>query len=329
MVRLANLYRHSLDSLVTGEAKRQAGAVPKFSGRTAPQDLSEPDQEELVSFRDFLRTVDPPQRRERFKPRQFETIQALVHRWVAHIGMRDSLPVPILEMIRACGIVVRFTALNDLAGALIPGDSDHADGILINSDQPYARQRHTAAHELGHFLLGHESREVSCQLGRRFDSAEVHADQFAGELLVPVDPLMKKVADLKAEPLENQILRLATAFLVSFQAMTTRLSKLGAISPSDADRLGKLKVGPIERAVHGGAKRAVVKFKPTTLANLVRQVETSSNSSIGVEGVRRLQELAFYEYVSSVSELDRAESAGDVYGKVALWVADEYPIVRA
>lgn len=328
MVRLANLYRRSLDGLVTGESTR-TGEVPRFSGRAAPADLCDADQDELVSFRSHLRTVAPDPSRERFKPRQFETIQALVQRWVKHVGLGDSLPAPILEMIRACGIVVRFTALNDLAGALIPGDKDHADGILINSDQPYSRQRHTAAHELGHFLLGHESREVSCQLGRRFDSAEVHADQFAGELLVPVEPLMKKVSELKPEPLEHQIFRLATIFLVSFQAMTTRLSKLGAISPTDAERLAKTKVGNVERAVHGNAKRAIVKFKPAAIANLVRSAMPNKNSSIGVEEVRRLQELAYYEYVSSVSELDRAESAGDVYGKVALWIADKFPLVVA
>jgi hypothetical protein len=46
--------------------------------------------------------------------------------------------------------------------------------------------------------------------------------------------LRKKAAELDPrEPLPERVYRLATAFLVSFQAMSMRLTKLGALKPED------------------------------------------------------------------------------------------------
>ena len=44
------------------------------------------------------------------------------------------------------------------------------------------------------------------------------------------------------------------------------------------------------------------------------------------DGVRQLQEVAFEDYARRISESDRLDSAGTVYEKVALWVAEHYPI---
>ena len=81
---------------------------------------------------------------------------------------------------------------------------DNTDGIQItkeklvvigyNNLQHQHRQRFTVAHELGHLLLGHTNKNYDFDINSG-DPEEIEANQFAGELLVPLKMLkedMKK-----------------------------------------------------------------------------------------------------------------------------------------
>lgn len=66
--------------------------------------------------------------------------------------------------------------------------SDDTAVILLDGTQPRVRQRYTAAHEIGHFLLGHigkPSLHMSGGYAIRPEQ-EVHADFFADSLLAPL-----------------------------------------------------------------------------------------------------------------------------------------------
>lgn len=107
----------------------------------------------------------------------------------------------------------------------------HIDGtdkaIGINENQSKQMQRFTIAHELGHFLYGHQHYEKTfVDDESRFKSPHFHqereADIFAAELLMPREWLEQDVAQigLKAE-------ELAEKYNVSEQAMWIRLTSTG------------------------------------------------------------------------------------------------------
>jgi len=62
--------------------------------------------------------------------------------------------IDVFRVIEAEGLVLGFQPSPHLSGAYISEPGTKA-GIFINANHPLARQRYSAAHELGHHLLGH------------------------------------------------------------------------------------------------------------------------------------------------------------------------------
>ena len=96
--------------------------------------------------------------------------------------------------------------------------------IRINKNHPPLRQRFSLAHELGHICLDHD-----LVLAERIEGEEVknelekEADEFAAELLMPID-IFKKAFKANTD-LET----LAEVFEVSTTAVSVRLLKLHLI----------------------------------------------------------------------------------------------------
>lgn len=96
--------------------------------------------------------------------------------------------IDVFDAINDLQIPLVFEALDELLGACVRVNSA-AVGILVTTRRDLHMQRFTAAHELGHFVLGHEGsldREVRLPgdtKGR--DIQEVEADAFAAEFLMP------------------------------------------------------------------------------------------------------------------------------------------------
>ena len=82
------------------------------------------------------------------------------------------------------GIVVRLHAFPSLEGIYSPGGKPT---IILSTERPWGRMRHTCAHELGHHLFGHGTRvdEYGIDEHRRWDPQEFIADRFATGLLMP------------------------------------------------------------------------------------------------------------------------------------------------
>ncbi|RJQ32230.1 MAG: ImmA/IrrE family metallo-endopeptidase [Actinobacteria bacterium] len=100
-------------------------------------------------------------------------------------------------------------------GIQISGENMSAIGY--NQSQHRHRQRFTVAHELGHFLLGHTSKERPLDLESKVPD-EVEANQFAAELLMPLALLKSDINGGQKQPK-----MLAKKYDVSEEAIWWRL----------------------------------------------------------------------------------------------------------
>lgn len=103
--------------------------------------------------------------------------------------------------------------------------------ILLARSTVWSRQRFTLAHELAHILAGDAEDPVAEHVAPRLaqSRAEIRANAFAAEMLMPAEELRARVAQSGAQSPED-VLDLAWEFLVSPSAMATRLKTLRLIS---------------------------------------------------------------------------------------------------
>lgn len=87
------------------------------------------------------------------------------------------------------GLPLMFQPMDGLLGAYLVRPSP---GVLVSTQRPLSVRRYTAAHELGHYRLGHEaSLDGEDMINRSpfhggYDHQEVEADAFAIAFIVPV-----------------------------------------------------------------------------------------------------------------------------------------------
>ena len=131
---------------------------------------------------------------------------------------------------------VVLLALRKLDIELVEDEADSIDAMLIhvppgkpiiavNSSRPLCRRRFSVAHEIGHYLLGHNSLSFSESGGgmiKRDPRQERAANAFAAEFLMP-----KKL--LSREAHKYSLRGLARRYMVSMQAMEIRLKELGLV----------------------------------------------------------------------------------------------------
>ena len=137
-------------------------------------------------------------------------------------------PVDVEFIAKQLGFEVHpFDFPNEISAAIKTIDSLKVIGV--NSSHPKTRQRFSIAHELGHYLSGHEEFDEEKRafvdpskkyLSPQFKQEE-EADEFAAELLMPESLL-------NIDVLENHLTltELAEKYEVSEQAMTIQLVNL-------------------------------------------------------------------------------------------------------
>lgn len=138
-------------------------------------------------------------------------------------------PIDVVKVVERLGFrVVPFDFPDTVSAAIrIKGNTKT---IGINKKQVEVRQRFSIAHELGHYLSGHENftheKKIFVDPEKKYldpqHRQEVEADEFAAELLMPEFMLRKDV-------LENHLdtPALAKKYNVSEQAMWIQLINLG------------------------------------------------------------------------------------------------------
>ncbi|MFZ1249733.1 MAG: ImmA/IrrE family metallo-endopeptidase [Candidatus Saccharimonadales bacterium] len=139
--------------------------------------------------------------------------------------------VNVFEIAEREGLKIEYRVFpngnSDISGFLIAEDKT----IYLNVENSPERQAYTVAHELGHYLLGHEPDKYGVlRRANDYENAsksqeEKDADRFAANLLMPE----KMIRDeLKRHPfLKDAPQILASKFGVSVSAMKYRLINLG------------------------------------------------------------------------------------------------------
>lgn len=339
LLKLADLYRIPVEAFLRPQPAPSTEDLSKVQRRANASGEKPLDQHDVYEFATFINVLrDDAKRGVNPRPAISAGTTSSPFRQIGTIadGVRTqfeltSPPINVYRVFSELGTRVRMTSLSTLSGAFIPWKRDRRAGVLINSSQPQDRQRFSAAHELGHCALGHagaDGEEIFSPLGRRFRAPEVEADRFASELLMPARLIQKEIDQLpKGGTLDASVYALADRFLVSYEAMVYRLGNLNAIPISQKSVLLQVRPTDIEARLRLKEK-AKKEFDAHILKNICgKLVPVSSLNEI--DGVRQLQEFAFEEYARTVPEVERRDTAAHVYEKVAVWVAETYPLLAA
>ena len=161
--------------------------------------------------------------------------------------------VDVFDALAWLDVRVVFKPLDGLLGAFVRGGRP---GVMITTRRPASVQRFTAAHEMGHAVLGHElsldTEEVlrlaaagraGVQVGRGLASQlqEIEADSFAGSFLLPIwlITLHARRQGWSREELrhEDVAYQLALRCGASFQATVRALERHRFLTASDQARL--------------------------------------------------------------------------------------------
>lgn len=144
--------------------------------------------------------------------------------------------IDVFDMLVQQDIPTMFQPLDKLLGAFL--DEDGSRGVIVTTQRQLPVQRYTAAHELGHAMLGHKpSADLEDILARspyvdhedgRYDVQEIQANVFASHLLIPRWLLVKHMlrqgwsaADLVNPDVVYQLsLRLGASYAATCHALT-------------------------------------------------------------------------------------------------------------
>lgn len=160
-------------------------------------------------------------------------------------------PIDIFLLIRKLGIECQFLDMDDEMSGMLKIDGTDTK-IGINKNHHLNRQRFTAAHELGHYILHSDISDqfidrnfikgvLDKQLANRkmsfnrdLDSAsgsnvvEIEANRYAANILMPSELIDQYIDKFDIDPTSDKdVLRLSRYFNVSSQAMALRLGSLG------------------------------------------------------------------------------------------------------
>ena len=161
-----------------------------------------------------------------------------------HRGKRTSFDI--VGAVLDLGIPLLFRPLNNLLGAVVVFSGGRR-GIIVTTKRDLHVQRFTLAHELGHILLGHDSRfDSTIELAGKNASnsrpaEEVAADTFASELLCPksllLDVAKKKTWNRCALQQPEHIYQLSLRLGISYQAACWSLVNTGVLKHAEATKL--------------------------------------------------------------------------------------------
>ncbi|MFI9386906.1 helix-turn-helix domain-containing protein [Kutzneria sp. NPDC052558] len=134
---------------------------------------------------------------------------------------------PVETLMSACERAGQLVLVTDLPGegaSLIDGDV----AVAVVSQQPDpGRRRTTAAHELGHMVLGDEySSDLAVGMSRA--DRESVVDAFAAEFLLPTDVVAKETS---AGDLRDALTRLAATYRTSWSLAVRQACRAGVIEP--------------------------------------------------------------------------------------------------
>jgi hypothetical protein len=161
----------------------------------------------------------------------------------AHEDLRidTTREIDVFSVIEELDLELLFRPLAGAAGLYVGPAAGRPGGILVNSRHRWARRRYTAAHELGHHLMGHEPDLEPERRGDGADAAELPpkeklAEAFAAWFLMPpelVDAVMEDLGLARpAGPVD--VYSLALRMGTSYEATALHLANLKMVPPDTA-----------------------------------------------------------------------------------------------
>jgi|ERR1019366_1390156 Zn-dependent peptidase ImmA (M78 family) len=148
-------------------------------------------------------------------------------------------PVSVEKIAEHLGLDIRYAPFEgDLSGALVRTKDESYIGV--NSYHHSNRQRFTIAHEIAHFIL-HKGLRVHVdkefwvnwrddELSKAVKWQEIQANQWAAELLMPTEFVLRDINKLKR--LDKRAMQsLSKRYKVSPKAMQIKLENLGLVIP--------------------------------------------------------------------------------------------------
>ncbi|MEE2048916.1 XRE family transcriptional regulator [Nocardiopsis tropica] len=155
------------------------------------------------------------------------------------LWLRDRLDLgtePIESVSAVCEQAGQFTAIVPLPsdGASLV-DADVAVAV-VNKEQAPGRRRSTAAHELGHMVLGDEfSSDLGVHASR--EDREKAVEAFAAEFLLPTSEMGSAVEQDGEKSRRRELARLSATYRVSWGLAVTQLRRTGEVEPEEVRRL--------------------------------------------------------------------------------------------
>lgn len=165
--------------------------------------------------------------------------QALALKTRQELAVPLTSPVDVYAAIRRLRLWLLFEPLEGLFG--IYQRQEQAAGIVVNVKVHPALQRYTAAHELGHHIMGHEASadpESHISEWSNLGEQELAAQMFAAEFLMPLAAVNAAAAALglhSGHIDEMGVYQLSLRLRTSYSAMITRLQTLGWFGSSEAN----------------------------------------------------------------------------------------------
>jgi Zn-dependent peptidase ImmA (M78 family)/predicted secreted protein len=178
-----------------------------------------------------------------------------IRAWI-RLGLDPDTTVDVFRIIEQARVWLLFEPLQDLFG-FFQREAEVA-GMVLHSGHPLSVQRFTAAHEYGHFLLGHELSADSIEElfgGADVPIQELEAQAFAAEFLMPL-PLVNRALDRLSLPREPHNLTPVDAYQLSLEmgssytATVTQLSQLNKLPTAQLEELKRSK--PIDIKIELG-----------------------------------------------------------------------------
>lgn len=169
------------------------------------------------------------------------SLLTLIERQVAefrrHVGLSDGEAVNLKSLLLKLKVLTIYRPLSQTFSGMSLKSPGGARFMLINSNQPRARQHFTVAHELYHLFIEENPIPHNCAIGGKSESEQC-ADAFAQIFLMPHSGVLQLIPDgeLKTKKISlATVLRMEHYFSVSHQAINNRLFDLKFITRRERD----------------------------------------------------------------------------------------------
>jgi len=175
---------------------------------------------------------------------------------LVELEVDTSNPIDVFTVIEDAGIWLFFLPMGNALGAFLDRG---AKGIMINIGRPLSVQRLTAAHEFGHFRLGHRTSvdpEETIQGAGNREAQEVAAQAYALDFIMPLELVERqweilRLPAAKRDLTAREVYGLSLAIGISYRACIVQLSSMAKISKVQAVEFLKWRPKDLKRLMHG------------------------------------------------------------------------------